>query len=78
MAQDAKHREQITDSCRVINTHASFIGTAAAEIKSMPSTYVPICLDELDEAEGVLRRALAKIEQAKRDLAAKPKMKKAA
>lgn len=78
MEQDVMWRQQVSDSSVVIKSHASFIGTAATEIKSMPTAYVPACLAELDEAESVLRRALAKIEQAKRDLAAKPKMKNAA
>lgn len=71
MERDALWRQQVTDSCLVIKSHASFIGAAAAEIKSMPADYVPVCLSEIEEAEGVLRRALDRIEKARQALVGK-------
>ena len=67
-AQDAMLRKQITDSCRVVKSHASFIGCAAQEIVHMPTEYTPACMDEINEAEGVLQRAMERIERAKQSL----------
>ncbi len=64
-ARDAQRRTEIRDSCCVIKTHASFIGVASLEIAHMPESVVPLCMDELNEAEGVLKRAMARIDQAK-------------
>jgi hypothetical protein len=77
MERDFMQREQISDSCRVIKSHASFVGTAAGEVKTMPADFVPDCMAELDETESVLRRALVNIQQAKGELTAK-QTKKAA
>jgi len=71
MEADFMQRQQISDSCRVIKSHASFVGVAASEVKTMPADFVPACMSELDETEGVLRRALSKIETAKRELQTK-------
>lgn len=68
---DAINRERITDSCRVIKSHASFIGVAALEIAHMPEEYTPACMDEINEADGVLRHALERIERAKDTLLSK-------
>lgn len=65
---DAMQRQEIVDSCRVIKTHASFVGVAAGLIARMPDTYTPGCMDELNEAMGVLQRALDRIEKAKDQL----------
>ena len=67
-ARDAQNRLEIVGSCRVIKSHASFIGAAAQEIAYMPQSTVPMCMDELNEAEGVMRRALDRIERAKETL----------
>ncbi len=75
---DYMRREQIIDSCRVIKTHASFVGVSATEIHTMPpGTYAPLCMDELNEAAGVLQRALDRIEKAKQTLLNKPALQAA-
>jgi len=70
-AQDAVQREQIVGSCRVIKSHASFIGVAAETMATMPAEYEPECMDELNEALGVLQRAMERIERAKQTLLSK-------
>lgn len=70
-ARDATHRLAITDSCRLIKNHASFIGVMAADVTSMPADYMPGCMDELNEAAGVMQAALERIEKAKQTLLAK-------
>ena len=66
--QDYMNREQITDSCRVIKTHASFVGVASDKIARMHNDYGLGCMDELNEAAGVLERALERVERAKQTL----------
>ena len=75
---DFTRRQTIIDSCRVIKSHASFVGVAATEIHTMPpGTYAPLCMDELNEAAGVLQRALDRIENAKQVLLNKPALQAA-
>tara|TARA_R110000868_G_C10778169_1_gene755298 strand:+ start:776 stop:1033 length:258 start_codon:yes stop_codon:yes gene_type:complete len=75
---DFTRRQDIIDSCRVIKSHASFIGVSATEIHTMPQgTYAPVCMDELNEAAGVLQRALDRIENAKQVLLNKPALQAA-
>lgn len=70
-ARNFNDMNEIAMSCRVIKSHASFVGVAAERVVSMPETYVPSCMDELNEAAGVLQRALGRIERAKETLLAK-------
>jgi hypothetical protein len=68
---DFMRRQQIEDSCRAIKSHASFIGVSAAEILTMPAEFTPGCMDEINEAAGVLQRALDRIKEAKQTLLSK-------
>lgn len=70
-ARDGEMRHQIIQSCRVIKSHASFVGVSADKMVRMPNDYTPVCMDELNEAEGVLRRAMDRIERAKQTMLAK-------
>lgn len=70
-SHDYIQREQIVDSCRAIKRHASYVGVAVSEMTGMPADFEPNCMDELNEAIGVLERA-------KQRLLNKPKYAQAA
>lgn len=71
---DFGNRDAITASCRLIKRHASFVGVAASEVRGMPPDFEPLCMDELNEAIGVMQRAIDRLEGAKERLQAKPKI----
>lgn len=56
-SHDQIRREEIVDSCRAIKRHASFVGVYALQVTGMPDDFIPGCMDELNEAIGVLERA---------------------
>lgn len=68
-ARDANGINEIKLSCSVVIRHASFIGVEAENM--VRCRYPELCMDELNEAAGVLQRALVRIERAKEILLSK-------
>lgn len=62
-ARDANGTHEIALSCSVIVRHASYVGVEAEKMVRL--RYPELCMDELNEAAGVLQRALDRIERAK-------------
>jgi hypothetical protein len=68
-ARDANAAHEIALSCSVVLRHASFIGVEAEKMVRL--RYPALCMDELNEAAGVLQRALNRVELAKEILLSK-------
>src|SRR3569623_3029393 len=68
-ARDANGTHEIAMSCSVVIRHASFIGVEAEKMVRL--RHPELCMDELNEAAGVLQRALSRIERAKEILLSK-------
>lgn len=68
-ARDANGAHEIKMSCSVILRHASFVGVEADKMARL--RHPELCMDELNEAAGVLQRALGRIERAKEVLLSK-------
>lgn len=70
-ARDDNAAYEIRMSCSVIKRHASYVGVASDEMARLSKVCEPMVMDELNEAEGVLQRALGRIETAKQVLLSK-------
>jgi hypothetical protein len=70
-ARDDGAAYEIRMSCQAIKRQASYVGVASNEMVRLSAVSEPMVMDELNEAEGVLRRALARIENAKQTLLSK-------
>lgn len=68
-ARDANGAHEIALSCSVVLRHASYIGVEADKMVRL--RHPELCMDELNEAAGVLQRALSRIEWAKEILLSK-------
>src|SRR3569832_906209 len=68
-ARDANGAHEIKMSCSVILRHASFIGVEADKMVRL--RHPELSMDELNEAAGVLQRALNRVEMAKQELLSK-------
>lgn len=68
-ARDANGTNEIKLSCSVVLRHASYIGVEAERMVRL--RHPELCMDELNEAAGVLQRALGRIERAKEILLSK-------
>ena len=68
-ARDANGAHEIKMSCSVILRHASFVGVEADKMVRL--RHPELSMDELNEAAGVLQRALDRIEKAKQVLMGK-------
>lgn len=70
-ARDDNAAYEIRMSCNVIKRHASYVGVASDEMVRLSAVSEPLLMDELNEAAGVLERALKRVETAKQVLLGK-------